>query len=609
VKFALSLSVALLVITACGDDVTPADSAVLDTGVVDSANVDSGPVVSVVAAPALPDFGECPVGWRQVPHATIPDLVVCDPWPEGGPADCAPHEAHFPGEPGCIRVGTVCPADGWPADLPPADVVYVRADAPAGGDGTRADPFRTVSEGVDAVVESGTVAVAVGEYVEPIVLARGLTILGACAEGVVLSRGGGGGLPHVSAFGRGLVTFENLTFRSENRNRLSFSSTSIAAREVIIDGAGITQFDGDVELVDVVVFDVPFDSTPAISLAGDGHTSIRRLVMHDIGSVALNFTRNETAALEDVAIHDCEHIGAFLDGSELTVSRMSVERVDEMGLSMTGDSSVVEDLLVRDVGPGTGGGVGFFSEQTLELRRARIEQAAGAHLSHIGAPAMLADVVISGATPDGATTGGRGVEVGFGARVEATRVAIAHTADLGILVADAATTASFTDLWIDEVQPAATGTFGRCIHAQVRAEVAVERAALTRCREVAVTASFFAAITLRDVTISRVLPLSCEEGACDAPVAGIGMVALPDRGQIDAERFVIAEAALAGVQVVEGGEIDLRDGTIRDSPVGVNVQNEGYDLSRLMDRVVFVGNGNNLDTTALPVPQATAGGG
>jgi hypothetical protein len=73
-------------------------------------------------------------------------------------------------------------------------------------------------------------------------------------------------------------------------------------------------------------------------------------------------------------------------------------------------------------------------------------------------------------------------------------------------------------------------------------------------------------------------------------------------GRIDAERFVIERSALAGVQIVEGGELDLRDGTIAENPVGVNVQVEGYDLSRVMSRVVFRDNGVNLDTNELPVP-------
>ena len=64
----------------------------------------------------------------------------CEPWPGGAPEDCGADEAHFPGEPGCVRVGSACPAGGLPEGLPSdRPVVYVRAAA-TGGDGTVASP-------------------------------------------------------------------------------------------------------------------------------------------------------------------------------------------------------------------------------------------------------------------------------------------------------------------------------------------------------------------------------------------------------------------------------------------------------------------------------------
>ena len=66
--------------------------------------------------------------------------------------------------------------------------------------------------------------------------------------------------------------------------------------------------------------------------------------------------------------------------------------------------------------------------------------------------------------------------------------------------------------------------------------------------------------------------------------------------------------ALVGVKRPIGCQADFND----PFTVGVNVQVEGYDLSRVMDRVVFRGNGVNLDSAELPVPDAmvaTAGPG
>jgi hypothetical protein len=212
------------------------------------------------------------------------------------------------------------------------------------------------------------------------------------------------------------------------------------------------------------------------------------------------------------------------------------------------------------------------------------------------------DLVVVG-TAASTSSLGRGIEVAGGASLTVERAAILGTSDLAILVDGSATELALSDLVVDEVGPAATGNFGRCLHGQVGASVTATRAVLSRCREAAVTAAYESEVVLRDTRIERTLPVACEVG-CAEPRAGIGLVALEMGGRIDAERFVISESALAGVQIVAGGETDLRDGTIESNPVGLNVQVEDYELSRLMDQVVFRDNGVNLDSTALPVPAA-----
>ena len=41
---------------------------------------------------------------------------------------------------------------------------------------------------------------------------------------------------------------------------------------------------------------------------------------------------------------------------------------------------------------------------------------------------------------------------------------------------------------------------------------------------------------------------------------------------------------------------------ILDPVCGVNVADASYDLSRLTDRVIYIDNGQNLNTAELPVP-------
>src|SRR5262245_54496531 len=62
---------------------------------------------TTLAAPAAPVLTPCPAGWRELRDAH--GVATCDPWPETSHADCAADEVHWPGAPGCARIGTDCP--------------------------------------------------------------------------------------------------------------------------------------------------------------------------------------------------------------------------------------------------------------------------------------------------------------------------------------------------------------------------------------------------------------------------------------------------------------------------------------------------------------------
>ena len=120
----------LAMLVGCGGE---GDSPGPDTGfdgAGDTGAADSGPVsptpLTPLAAPQLPEW-PCPEGWREVSARDIaPGLSRCEPWPEDE-TPCAIHEVRLPGDPACRALGPECPADGWPAALPDAGVVYVRS--------------------------------------------------------------------------------------------------------------------------------------------------------------------------------------------------------------------------------------------------------------------------------------------------------------------------------------------------------------------------------------------------------------------------------------------------------------------------------------------------
>jgi hypothetical protein len=133
---------------ACGDDggasgdAETADASSVFDG---SPGADAGVewAVTPPTPPDLPSPETCPDGWRHLTGEA--GEAWCERWPEGGHADCGPHEAHFPGEPGCVPIGTPCPSGDFPEGLPTeANVLYVRPGA-TGGTGTTSAPFGSIA--------------------------------------------------------------------------------------------------------------------------------------------------------------------------------------------------------------------------------------------------------------------------------------------------------------------------------------------------------------------------------------------------------------------------------------------------------------------------------
>jgi len=483
-------------------------------------------------------------------------------------------------------------------------VLFVRADAAAGGDGTRDAPLSDLPTAIGLVPVGGTLAIGVGAYEGRVTVPHAMTIAGACAESVVLTREGISALTVIGAQDiDGPVALRDLTIRSTKGDRLLSEQTDVTMEAVVFDGAGWVHLDGDVAMDGVVCRDFRDAAFSALNIAGAGDVSMSRVSVEGSATGGISVNPEGMLVAADVVVRNTQDVAFQGNGSEVRLARIVVEDALEGGVILNGPGSD-EDIVIRRITRVDGLSVGYFSPVDRQITRLRVEDAGDVGISLGYGESALSDVLVVGRQTRDEVTAGRGIEVAGGARVTMERFAISQTADLAILADGAATALTLSDLTVDTVRTAAAGNFGRCIHAQVRASVDVARGRLIRCREAAVTASYAAGVFLRDVQVERTLPLFCETGACEDPRAGLGLVALEMRGRIDAERFLITESALAGVQVVVGGEVDLRDGTIEASPVGVNVQVDGYDLSRVMDRVVFRNNGVNLDSAELPVPDA-----
>ena len=616
--------VVLLAVAAygCGDDDggVPADAG----GGSDGGGADGGAVGPT--APAAPTMTPCPEGWSET--TTPRGTVWCDPFPAGA-TDCTGAEAHFPGGTGCERVGSECPAGDFPEGLPAGvTVVYVRAGAPSGGDGSMASPFGTIRDATRAARAGEVIALAKGTYDENVQLGAEVTLWGACvAETTLTSSIESTSAGVVSPFGRGAIV-RNLRI-ADARRPATFADAGTA-----------------IELVDVVVENVEFAGMIAY---GGGTLVARNVVVRDTVSRRLNrqggsplvvldsnaevyravFERNVdlgivvdgpgTTLVEDTVVRDvAPQDGTGLRGRGIEVAtdavlelrRVAVIRAHEIGVvSWLGGTLRAEDLVVRGTQARASDGMmgpGFtVGRAVAECRRCTFvgNWASGAVTQD--ADLLLEDAVILDTLPNASGNFGRGLEVQFSGNVQVRRAAFEGNHEVGIFAGGDGLVVRVEDVTIRDTASDGAGYRGRAIETIVGGTVEVTRGVFEGNREVSLMATD-AHLRLFDVRVTDTLPRACaEDGTCDPAGSGLGSYG---SSTISAERFVVERASLCGVQLARGGAVDLSDGVVRDSEFGACVQVDGYDLGRLQDDVRYEDNGANLESTTLPVPDASGSG-
>jgi hypothetical protein len=546
----------------CGDADPPEVAA--DAGA-DDASATTPPV------PALPMLAPCPAGWREVPG----EPATCDPWPATGPTDCpADDEAHFPGEPACARIGTDCPPDGVPANLP-ADqpVLHVRAGA-TDGDGTVAAPFGTVTEGNSAAGTSTIVAIAAGTYDEVILARAGVTFRGACVADTTLTSSTPGRVQTdglVSVNRDGVVTLENLRIADAVRTAV---------------GAGARR--ATVVLSDVAIVRVGPVGVAAVMADVDASSAIFR----DIQPAPDGSTGRAVVSL----------LG------DLTLARVVVERAREIAVTGEGPRASLTDVAIRDAvlseGLGTGRGAQLAPYDDLELERVVVEDAYDVGVFVLATLGRIDDVVVRRISSDAMGRGGRGLEAVLASNLAVRQVLVEDVADTGVNFTDGPR-ARVEDLVVRRSSGRALdGQRGRGLNVQVGTVVDMSRLVLSELREGGVVLNNEGTVLrLTDATITDMLPRACATSTCPDDPRGTALGSFR-AAWLEVSRFVVARADLCGVHIGLDGEVDLGDGEIRGTEIGACVQVDGYDYDRLTRGVSYRDNRMNLDATTLPIPDA-----
>jgi hypothetical protein len=475
------------VVAACGGG-TPAPAADAGLDPSSDAGLDAGLVIAAPAPPLPPVLTPCPAGWREVADAS--GLITCDPWPATGyRTDCAWDEAHFAGTPGCARIGTECPADGWPADLPTDRVVvYVDDDAAAGGDGaSRASAFASIGAATAMAPAGAVIAVATGRYDEAVSVGAGITLWGACVSGTrILARllAEGNAALELAADGAGA---RNLGIDApEGAGIAANGVNAVTIDAVVVSGAmafGLYLRDATMSASDVVVRGTRGSSSTGefgrgVDLEPGAHLALSLALIednHEAGVLGIGVGVATSMQASDVVVRGTRGrqsdgwggrgISAQ-EGAHFVLARVILEDNRQLGISAMGAGAAVEanDVVVRgtreDVSTGMfGRGVDIESGARVSLSRVLLDdnREDGVFVDGAGASADASDVVVRGTrerTSDG--TRGRGIVAAAAALLVLARVLVDDNRTMGLFADGRNTTVEGNDLIV-------RGTRGRAL--------------------------------------------------------------------------------------------------------------------------------------------------
>jgi hypothetical protein len=641
----------------CGDDdgggVRP-DGGEADAGAIDApVPFDAATRLIPPVAPALPEMA-CADGWRTVMGAD--GIATCDPWPVSGRAVCTePDEVHFPGEPGCARIGSACTADPWASDLPAmGTILFVQAGAAAGGDGTRAMPYATIAEAIAAATSGTVIAVARGSYDESVFVPAGVTIWGACVAETRIAATKESGIGGTISIDDDGVVVRNVTLGGQ-RPGVTIVGGSLELRDVVIDGAqsaGIAVLGGRLIGSTGVVRGtrVGFLRGHGIQIENAASVTLDRWVLDANLESQVRVESDATVTLRDTAvIRMAPAVGlafAAIDAvtrAQVTLERVAIEENPARGVLVNGPGTavVMRDSVVRDTTLNpmreAGEGVAALNGAMATLERVGVERSVNAGiLLMTSSTGSLTDVVVreTAVGDDGL----RGVGLWCEAcTIDGTRVWLTANHALGALLRGTAMDATLVDFGVTDTQPQTAGDFGFGIQIHGGAHVTITRALFARNRAVGVSIAQAATrAMLTDVRIEDTAGHGLEvklgatvevhgaaiegsdvvgvlAGGADTAVTlenvrvagtrglGYGASSLED-AHLTFTGFELVSNVRLGMQVASGGTADLHMGVIADSPAAFNVQTAGFDAMRLRDGVTLTAVGVDLDTSALSVP-------
>ena len=310
-------------------------------------------------------------------------------------------------------------------------------------------------------------------------------------------------------------------------------------------------------------------------------------------------------------------------GATAEIQRAVFARNPGQGMFVYGEGTrlTLSDAIVTETQPDTvnanfGMGLSLQGGAALDLARAAFthNHSVGVIMRDAGTHATMTDLLISDTAPlANAQALGDGLIVTSGAVAQLTRASIARNHDAGIQIAEAGSRLEATDLLVTDTRPNPNGAdFGRGLNAFDGATVTLRRALLARNHNMGVMAwSEATQVTLEDTRVTGTLPNTSPELG---DVSGSGIASI-EGATVTATRFDVSDNTLIGVQLAREGTFAGTDGAVQRNFIGVNVQSTEIDLGQQMVRVNIHDNccgGScevtvcNVETQDFPIPESSS---
>lgn len=386
-----------------------------------------------------------------------------------------------------------CGAEPWGTLERGSDTIHVAPWGSRDGDGSEAEPFDAIQDGVHAAGAQGggIVAVGAGTYRESLELGAehgGVQIFGRCAELVVLD-GSDGDAPGYRAT-EGEVGLHGLTVTGASVGLWVAAAVGATVEARVSDvvlrenhqmGVFVSQT-GAVLRLDRSTVSGTLPDEDGLFGRGIGVESGGRLVGRELliegnrdrGIIAAS--ANTSVELLDVEVRDTQPASdgtagrgvEAVQGARLVADRVQFVGNHEMGLHLRHAGTTVEllDSDIRDTRPGPSGiggaGILVLDGAALSAQRLRVEDnlTAGITVAAAGSSADLLEVDIRRTQPAQDGTAGRGIQVEAGGAVFARDLDLSENHAQGIIVRGQGASADLRDTLIVGTRPTPDGQYG-----------------------------------------------------------------------------------------------------------------------------------------------------